>query len=175
MPDDFDDRVLNLLSSISAQDATDCLNKLESALRIPNSVRNPSAYLAGVIKRVTGATAGGHGGGHSGGGSAVPASAPTHASTAQQLAPDAARVLEQLHAEGRVRPGELEGRNMGTMASLPPEVQLFAMRTFADRNLTGIRNMAGALRRACDRSSLRCVQCSIAATNRQLVTGSSYA
>lgn len=137
MPSDFDDRVLSLLTSLPAHDAEESVSKLESALRIPGSVRNPSAYLAGVIKRLSGAGSGPPGGpGGRAGGLAPPAAS-------AQLAPAAGSVLEQLIAEGRMRPGDLEGRNLANVAALPPEMQLFIMRTFADRNLHGIRNMAG--------------------------------
>ncbi|KAL4853841.1 hypothetical protein ACK3TF_005216 [Chlorella vulgaris] len=164
MPDDFDDRVLNLLSKVAAGDAEECLSKLESALRIPGSVRNPSAYLAGVVKRVSGpggpgggnyagsgggSYAGGGGGSYAGGGGGGPPrgslmagqGAAPHGSS-PQLAPAAARELEGLYADGRLRPGDIEGRNLASLAALAPEAQLFVMRSFADRNLAGIRNMA---------------------------------
>jgi hypothetical protein len=137
MPSDFDDRVLSLLTSLPAHDAEESVSKLESALRIPGSVRNPSAYLAGVIKRLSGAGSGPPGGPGGRAGELPPPAAPA------QLAPAAGSVLEQLIAEGRMRPGDLEGRNLANVAALPPEMQLFIMRTFADRNLHGIRNMAG--------------------------------
>lgn len=165
MPDDFDDRVLNLLSKVAAGDAEECLSKLESALRIPGSVRNPSAYLAGVVKRVSGPGgpgggnyAGGGGGSYAGGGGSSYAGGggggPPRGSlmagqgaapqgSTPQLAPAAARELEGLCADGRLRPADIEGRNLASLAALAPEAQLFVMRSFADRNLAGIRNMAG--------------------------------
>ncbi len=164
-PDELDDRVLNLLSSIPAAEQVDALAKLDSALRTQRAdVRNVSAFLAGVIKRMSGSHGGGMGphggggmgppghgppggGGGGGGGpyghhSGPPPAAPQGATEAQ-LAPAAAQVLDRLYAEGRLRRGDLDSRSLGSLAALQPEAQAFVMHTFADRNLSTVRNMSG--------------------------------
>ena len=135
---DFDDRVLHLLSTVPPADGVGCLSKLESALRIPGSVRSPSAYLAGVVKRVAG-----HPGGGAPAGGGPQHGPPAGAGGLPQLAPSAAQALEGLYASGRLRPGELEGRSLAQVAAMPPGVQAFVMHTFADRNLAGVRNIQG--------------------------------
>lgn len=42
-----------------------------------------------------------------------------------------------------MRHGDLDGKCLANLASKPPEVQILVMETLADRNLHGIRNMAG--------------------------------
>lgn len=101
----------------------DALHKLESALRTSN-VRNLSAYLAGVIRRITQI-------GPEGPGAQVP------------LTPEAQSVLEFLYGRNIVRRGDLDSKSLAALATKAPEYQVLVMETFRDRNLHGIRNMAG--------------------------------
>lgn len=155
-PDELDDRVLNLLSSLPPSEQVESLVKLDSALRTQRAdVRNVSAFLAGVVKRMTGSAGGGVGppargppGGGRGGGPYGHAAGPPppggHAGPAEaQLAPAAAQVLDRLYAEGRLRRGDLDSRSLASLAALQPEAQAFVMHTFADRNLSTVRNMSG--------------------------------
>ena len=171
--------MLGLLATIPPADQVDALSKLDSALRTQRAdVRNVSAFLAGVVKRMAGGPLGGGGGGMGppgrgppggmdargpppGGmavpyGHAAPPSAAPQAAGEQQLAPAAAQVLDRLYAEGRLRRGDLDARSLASLAALQPEAQAFVMHTFADRNLTTVRNMSGqgALLLACQ--LLRC-------------------
>jgi hypothetical protein len=109
---------------LAPSDAVDSLSKLESAARA-SSVRKTSAYLAGVIRRV--------------------AQAPQGRSTtgADELFPPAKAVLDRLISGGALRKGELDYKSLQVLAGKPPEMQLLVMETFRDRNLYGIRNMAG--------------------------------
>lgn len=163
--------MLNLLSSIPPTEQVDALSKLDSALRTQRAdVRNVSAFLAGVVKRMAGPGGGGgmgaHGGsgmgppgrgpagggglGGAGGGgppyahhSGPPPAGPQGSAADSQLAPAAAQVLDRLYAEGRLRRGDLDSRSMANLAALQPEAQAFVMHSFADRNLSTVRNMSG--------------------------------
>lgn len=156
-PDELDDRVLTLLSSLPPSEQVESLVKLDSALRTQRAdVRNVSAFLAGVVKRMTGSHAGvgvgppargppggGRGGGPYGHATGPPPPAGPPGTAEAQLAPAAAQVLDRLYAEGRLRRGDLDSRSLASLAALQPEAQAFVMHTFADRNLSTVRNMSG--------------------------------
>jgi hypothetical protein len=156
-PEQLDERIVSSLRGLPPPDAADAVAQLEGAARA-GPIRNASAYLAGVIRRVAslppgaGAAAapgpfvggppfGGRGpppaafGGGPGGGFGAPGGEPP-------LAPQAAAVLDHLNASGAVRPGDLDARSLRALAGRPPEVQALVLSSFADRNLRGIRNMA---------------------------------
>jgi hypothetical protein len=107
----------------------EALRKLETAVQT-SSVRNASAYLAGVIRRLAQLPTGpgaGLGGGYE-------ADLP--------LVPRAHAALEALHAGGLLERGALDAKSLRSLAGKPAEVQVAVMETFRDRNLHGIRNMA---------------------------------
>ena len=122
-PDVFDDKVLHQIRNLPPNEAMEILDKLNKSVRTSN-VRNLSAYLAGVIRRS--ATAFGEYG------------------SIEDLVPEARDVLEELYQRGFVIRGELDGKSLYQLAKKSPEIQVLVMDTFADRNLRGIRNMAGA-------------------------------
>ena len=124
-PADIDARVIGSLANLAPADAIECLDKLENAAR-KSEIRNLSAYLAGVVKRVS----------HAGAGAGPGQPAPP-------LAPPAQRILDQLYSSGKVRQGELDSKVLRTLSQEPADVQTLVMGSFADRNLLGIRNMAG--------------------------------
>ena len=132
--------MISSLSNLSPSDAIDCLNKLDRASKT-SEIRNPAAYLAGVVKRLSTSHGGGGGGGggfRDGGGRRDLGASPS------ALAPAAQRELEALYASGRVRPEDLNERTLQALGrEQPPEVQALVLRSFGDRNLNGIRNMAG--------------------------------
>lgn len=121
---EIDSRVVASLSNLPPSDAIECLDKLEKAAQT-SEIRNLSAYLAGVVKRVSTSTGGGGG------------SPPTG------LAPAAQHELQALYASGRVRPNELNEKTLRTLGQEPADVQALVLRSFGERNLNGIRNMAG--------------------------------
>ena len=114
--------VLSQLREISVADAMDALEKVESTY-LNSTVRNLPAYLAGVIRRIT----------------QLSPTSEKHDS----LHPEAQFILDQLYATGTVRRNDIDARSMAKLTSAAPEFQLLVMETFRDRNLQGIRNMAG--------------------------------
>lgn len=110
---------LRLLAPV---DAVDAIDKLQRAAK-DGTVRNISAYLAGVIRRI--------------------AQLPAGASGPEELVPPAAAILEQLYKVGALKRGDLDHKPLRTLAGKSPELQVLIMQTFRDRNLHGIRNMAG--------------------------------
>jgi hypothetical protein len=90
-----------------------------------------AAYLSGVVRRITQLTPGPH---HDagGGGAALP-----------PLFPEAQSVLDHLYHAGAVRRGDIDAKQLMTLSKKSPEYQVLVMDTFRDRNLRGIRNMAG--------------------------------
>jgi len=125
-PDVFDSKVLNQVRDMSPSEAKDVMDKLDHSVRTCH-VRNLSAYLAGVIRRV----------------SKVPGDA--RLASIDSLAPEAREVLESLYQKGLVKRGDLDGKAMQHLSIKSPELQVLVMDTFSDRNLRGIRNMAGKL------------------------------
>ena len=122
-PDDLDDRVIQQLRNLAPADAADAVEKLIRSAKA-GTVRNISAYLAGVIRRVA-QTPAGMGG------------------SVDDLHPKAASILEYLYSVGAVKRGELDSRPLRNLSMKQPELQVLILETFRDRNLNGIRNMAG--------------------------------
>lgn len=114
------------LTTLAPSDALDALDKLESALRTSN-VRNMAAYLSGVVRRITQLSPSGHDG----------------AAALPPLFPEAQSVLDYLYHAGTVRRGDIDSKQLMTLSKKSPEYQVLVMDTFRDRNLRGIRNMAG--------------------------------
>eukprot|EP00887_Chlorella_sp_A99_P002535 scaffold6.g2535.t1 len=134
-PGEIDARVIASLAHLHPTDAVECLDKLEAAAR-SSEIRNLSAYLAGVVKRVSAA------GGPPGGGRGGPGAASASGGPPTALAPAAQRVLDQMCAAGKVRRSDLEGKVLRGLAQEPADVQHLVMNSFAERNLHNIRNMA---------------------------------
>jgi hypothetical protein len=108
--------VLASLAGLPSADAIDALNKLRAAART-STVRNPSAYLAGVLRRLVPPL-----GGEADAGEAL-------------LTPSAQDILDDLYQQGLVRRGDLDGRSLRLLAGRPTDVQTLVMQTFRDRNL----------------------------------------
>jgi hypothetical protein len=85
-----------------------------------------AAYLSGVVRRITQLSPSGHDN------AALP-----------PLFPEAQSVLDHLYHTGAVRRGDIDSKQLMTLSRKSPEYQVLVMDTFRDRNLRGIRNMAG--------------------------------
>lgn len=116
----IDDRAIGHLAELSPQQAIEVLDKFEVGLS-KGDVRNPSAFLSSGIRRQS-----------------QPRGPSLH-----ELAPQAQQVLEQLYESGPVKRTDLDAKCMRLLANHPPEFQVLALDTFAERNLLGVRNVAG--------------------------------
>jgi hypothetical protein len=88
-----------------------------------------AAYLSGVVRRITQLTPISH----------DEASLPS-------LYHEAQAILDHLYRAGAVRRGDIDSKQLTTLSKKSPEYQVLVLDTFQDRNLRGIRNMAGLYR-----------------------------
>lgn len=131
--------MLGHLAELPPATAVEAISRFEQGLG-RSEVRNISAYFSSVIRRLAGGgaqqggAAGGQGGGQ-GSGQAVPG--------LHELCPQAQQVMGELWSTGRLRPSDLDGKCLHILAGHPPAFQVLALDTFGERNLSGVRNMAG--------------------------------
>jgi hypothetical protein len=91
-------------------------------------VRNPAAYLAGVIRRLA---------------EGAPETADSEMDRNVYLCPPAQAILEALSDCGYIKPGDLNTKILRSLATKSRDMQTMIMETFRERRLENIRNMSG--------------------------------
>jgi len=126
-PASLEDRVLDQVRHLSKPDATEAMKMLDHSVRT-SKIRNLSAYLSSMIRRMT----------------SKPAQDPTRPvrGTLQDIGPEARELLQDLIDSRLVRQEDLDGKALGILAEKPRDVQALVVELFAGRNLASVRNMA---------------------------------
>lgn len=126
-PDSLEEKVLDQLKRLSKPDATEAMKMLDHSVRT-SKIRNLSAYLSSMIRRMTSKTA-------------RDTERAPHG-TLQDVAPEAREILQDLIDSRLVRQEDLDGKALSILAEKPRDVQTLIVELFSNRNLASVRNMA---------------------------------
>lgn len=123
-PARLEDKTLEQLKNLSKADSKEVMKMLDHSVRSSN-VRNLSAYLSSMIRRISRST--------------TLASKPQ--GTIDNVVPQAREIMQDLMNSGSIRSGDLDGKCLGILSDKPKDVQILIMQLFSSRNLRGVRNM----------------------------------
>lgn len=133
------------LAELTPRDAVDALDRLEQGMQ-GGRVRNPAAYLAGVLRRGSRVRAE-HGPGPDPPEPYHRDEPPPSADPRSQITPAAEAKLREVGVLSG--PNALDDRSLGTLLRNPPEVQYVIADAFTTRRLEGIRSMSGQKPKGC--------------------------
>ncbi|KAL6779827.1 hypothetical protein ACKKBG_A13895 [Auxenochlorella protothecoides x Auxenochlorella symbiontica] len=133
---DLDERALDSLAQLPPTEAIESIDRLEQSVA-GGRVRNPAAYLAGVLRRLPRDSGPPHSPGR---GDRRDDRPDDRRDPASRLTPGAEAKLREVGVLSG--PGALDDRSIAGLARLSPEMQYLVADTFSTRRLDGIRSMS---------------------------------